>query len=320
LVIEQPKLALVVQIENRTATITRTVSWDPLLHRIEPLVCDACGQPSTRLFLCTGGHLAHEECLMPQCVDCKRAFCKLCENKMSACVVCDRPVCLHSLNRCGDCGRGTCREHVGLCHAAEGQPAKIVPQEVVAQPEPAPEPTLPRAVPEPEQPHMSSLKRKKAERERKAAEEAAAARRRGRIYEPLPRVTGDKLEVIIESREPVVSAAVLSPGHKPIAIRTWSLEEDGILVSCQCEKRPCHADDKIFEPTDAARIEDQIEYQIDLFRQEYDVPRKRVVVYHTVRENLLPLPRLALRGKWKDDQILDDVRAVFRQTYSRPRR
>ena len=174
LVIEQPKIARVVQIENRTTTVTRTVVWDPLLHRIEPLVCDACGQPATRLFLCSGGHLAHEECLLPQCVDCKRAFCNLCESKLSACVVCDRPVCAHSLNRCGECGRGTCREHVGLCHAADGQPAKIVaPSNRPLHPSRA----AAAQVQEPDKPRLSSLKRKKMERERQAAEEAGARER-----------------------------------------------------------------------------------------------------------------------------------------------
>ena len=64
---------------------------------------------------------------MPQCVDCKRVYCRLCTKQMKACVVCDRPVCASSLNRCPTRGRGTCREHVGLCHAAEGEPALILP-------------------------------------------------------------------------------------------------------------------------------------------------------------------------------------------------
>jgi len=135
-VITQPKILLPVRIGNRTAKVERTVVWDPLLHRIEPLACDVCGRPATRLTLCTGGHLAHEECLLPeQCVDCKRIYCRLCADQMARCVVCDRPVCVHSLNRCQTCGRGTCREHVGLCHADDGQPVQWPPPE---PPEPAP--------------------------------------------------------------------------------------------------------------------------------------------------------------------------------------
>lgn len=313
LVIEQPKIIRVVRIENRTTVIERTVVWDPLLHRIEPLVCDACGQPSTRLYLCSGGHLAHEECLMPQCVDCKRAFCKRCENKLSACVVCERPVCVHSLNRCAECGRGTCREHVGLCHAAEGQPVRLVAPEPVAPPQPTPEP-LPEK-PSSEKPHLSSLRRKKMERERKALEIAAA--RRSRMWEPPALVTGAKIEVIIYPREPIVSAAVLSSGNKTIAVRTWSLEEDGVVVTCQCEKRNCPANDTVFEPTNSMAIEAQMEGQIEWLRDEYSVPSRRVTFLTYVHDNLRPLPRLTLRGEWKDDQVLSAARSLFRQHYAR---
>ena len=315
LVVEQPKVVRVVQIENRTTTVTRTVVWDPLLHRIEPLVCDACGQPSTRLFLCSGGHLAHEECLLPQCVDCKRAFCKLCENQLSACVVCDRPVCVHSLNRCSDCGRGTCREHVGLCHTAEGQPVKIVAQaseEKAAPPEPAPPPA---PVQEPEKPHVSSLKRKKTEREA-----AARARQAQSHFEGYPTATtGYKIEVRVDAHEPVVMAGVLSAGNKPIAVRTWELVEDGVLVTCQCEKHPCPANETVFEPEDAAKIEAQIEYYIDRLRQEYRVPAGRTAFFSHLRDTLRPMRYFSLHGAWKDDVVLSDVRAAFRKTYA-PRR
>jgi len=309
LVIEQPKIIRVVQIENRTATIERAVVWDPLLHRIEPLVCDACGQPSTRLYLCSGGHLAHEECLMPQCVDCKRAFCKLCESKLSACVVCERPVCVHSLNRCAECGRGTCREHVGLCHAAEGQPVRLVAPEPVAPLQPAPEP-------QPDKPRLSSLRRKKMERERQAAQGAIAARR-GRMWEPPAPIRGAKLEVVIYAHEPVVAATVLSSGNKPIASRAWSLEEDGVVVTCQCEKRNCPANDTVFEPANSSAIEVQMEGQIEWFRDEYSVPSRRVAFFTYAHDNLRPLPRLALRGEWKDDQVLSAARNRFRQSYAR---
>jgi hypothetical protein len=117
LIVVQPKIVLPMQITNRTTAVTRLVVWDPLRHRLEPLVCDVCGRPSVRLWLCEGGHVAHQQCLMPQCVDCKRVYCGLCAERIQTCAVCNRPVCLHSLNRCPACGRGTCREHRGLCHA-----------------------------------------------------------------------------------------------------------------------------------------------------------------------------------------------------------
>jgi hypothetical protein len=155
------------------------------------------------------------------------------------------------------------------------------------------------------------------ERERKAAQEAAV--RRSRTWEPPVVVTGDKLEVIVYPHGPVISAAVLSPGHKPIAIRTWSLEEDGIVVTCECEKRNCPTNDTVLEPVDSANIEMQIEDQIEWFRQEYHVPSKRIALFAYAHDNLRPLPRLTLRGEWKNDEVLSDARAIFRQTYSRPR-
>lgn len=313
LVIAQPKIIRVVQIENRTTTIHRTVVWDPLLHRVEPLVCDACGQPSLRLFLCSGGHLAHEECLLPQCVDCKRAFCKLCQDKLSMCAVCDRPVCAHSLNRCGECGRGTCREHVGLCHADEGQPAKIAAPESTVELKAPPAP--PAAAPEPEKPRLSSLKRKKMERE------AAARRRQARTYlDTYASAAGYKVEVRVDALEPVVMAAVLAPSGKVIAVRTWELVRDGIAITCQCEKSHCNSDGLILEPWDAARIEDEIESQVVKFCSEYGVLHDRVTFYSQVRDTLRLLPRLVLRGAWKDDTVLAKARAAFYRSYSSERR
>ena len=145
-VVAQPKVALQVQIENRNTAVQRQVVWDPLLHRIEPLHCDVCGQPGLSLQLCSGGHLAHARCLLEQqCVDCKRVYCRLCQEQMKTCVVCGRPVCQASLNGCGICKRGTCHEHVGLCHAADGKPADVRPAEApapqkAARPAPAPRP------------------------------------------------------------------------------------------------------------------------------------------------------------------------------------
>ena len=123
LLVAQPKVTLPVSISNRTTTIQRTIVWDPLMHRLEMLVCDVCGQPGESLQLCSGGHLVHEACLAPQCIDCKRVFCQQCAAAIKGCAVCGRPVCRHSLIDCPTCGRGTCREHQGLCHAVDGQPA-----------------------------------------------------------------------------------------------------------------------------------------------------------------------------------------------------
>ncbi len=301
-VIVQPKILLPVRIGNRTARVERTVVWDPLLHRIEPLACDVCGRPATRLTLCTAGHLAHEDCLLPQqCVDCKRVYCQLCADQIVTCVVCERPVCVHSLNRCQTCGRGTCHEHVGLCHAADGQPARL----------PAPEPPSPPVEEKaPPPPPQVKPKPKPAPRPRPAR---PAVRKLSRPTVKKPRtVTGYRIKVQVEPDAPVVTAFVLTKGWKEIAIRTWELVEDGIAVTCRCEKGwECPANDELLEPEHASNIEAQLEAEIETLRQEYRVSSRRVSLDAVVRGAVRSMPRLVLRGQWKDDEVLAAARAGF---------
>jgi len=113
--ISQPKLALVVRIENRYGSIRKNFIWDPLLHRVEPMLCDVCGMPNYRLHLCANGHLACDDCVL-YCSACKREFCKLCQADVGACAVCNRPLCVYSQIRCQVCGWVTCQEHQGQCH------------------------------------------------------------------------------------------------------------------------------------------------------------------------------------------------------------
>ena len=307
-VIVQPKILLPVRVGNRTVKIERTVVWDPLLHRVEPLACDVCGQAATRLVLCSGGHLAHESCLLPeQCVDCKRVYCHLCADQMGRCVVCDRPVCVHSLNRCSTCERATCREHVGLCHAADGEPAS-------PSPAPSPEPVSPLPVEhieEPVEPVAEKVKKKPAappspSRSRKKTRKAAAhATQTAHRFVKRPSSTPApyKIEVYIDPHRPEVNAFVLTKGKKQYAVRSWELSDEGVVVTCQCEKwYRCPADGTILDPADASGIEAQIEAQIEELRQEYGISGKRVFRYAVVRGASRQVPRVVLRGEWKQER------------------
>ena len=149
---------------------------------------------------------------------------------------------------------------------------------------------------------------------------AARARQARSRFEEYPTApTGYKIEVRVDAHEPVVMAGVLSAGNKPIAVRTWELVEDGVLVTCQCEKHPCPANETVFEPEDAANIEAQIEYYLDRLRQEYRVPAGRVTFFSHIRDTLRPMRYFTLHGAWKDDAVLSDARVTFRKTYA-PRR
>ena len=312
MVITQPKMHLAVQIGDRHTKIERTVVWDPLLHQLEPPVCDVCGRPGKRLSLCAGGHLAHEECLhAEQCIDCKRLYCRLCAGQMNHCAVCGRPVCQHSLNRCDDCGRGTCRQHVGLCHAVDGQPASLV--ETKAQPPPPVEKKEPKAPPEPPEPprekqRLSSARRQAAERARQQSRQQHRETRRG--------VTGQRIDIYIHPEKPLIDAFVLGKGQKEIAVRTWQLEEEGIAIWCRCEKeRLCRANGKLLAPEQARGISGQIKELAGSLAQEYGVSTRRIQWHAVTRGEMRRQTGPVLWGDWKNEEKLALARVGYDVTY-----
>ena len=283
--ITQPKMTLTARIENRQAGVTRAIVWDPLRRRIEPLVCDVCQQPSGKLFLCANNHLAGEQCLAPQCVDCKRVYCRTCAHEVTTCVVCGRPVCQRTLTRCRECGQGTCREHANQCHAPR---EAVLPAEVVS-PSAAPPPAAVKAKSPP------------ASKPRKPA--PVRARRPATAAQPLP--ADYHLDVEVRTNEALVVAFVLTKGKGEIAQRQWQLTELGIRVACLCEKGwQCPSGFRMLEPDSPARIEAQIEAEIDRLRAEYRIPPYRAAIYTEERGEYIRLPRLRLRGRWKDPAAL----------------
>ncbi len=117
--ISQPKIALQAKLQNRYTSAQPTFVWDPLLHRVEPPLCQVCGRPAPRVHLCANGHLADEGCIL-HCAFCKRVFCTLCQDDVGACAVCGKPLCVHSQILCKVCGQVTCQEDVGQCHQDRG--------------------------------------------------------------------------------------------------------------------------------------------------------------------------------------------------------
>ena len=298
-VIVQPKILLPVQIGNRPARVERAVVWDPLLHRIEPLACEVCGRAATRLMLCAGGHVVHDECLLPgQCVDCKRVYCHLCTDQIDHCVVCDRPVCTHSLNRCKTCGRSTCREHVGLCHAADGNPVRLPPPEPPeATPPPVEKVEEKPALPVPPRRRPSSAKEKP-----KAAAHATRSVRRP-VGKKRRTPTPYKIEVYVEPGAPVVIAYVLTKGKKQIAVRVWELMDEGIVVTCLCEKAwSCPTDGRLLEPEGPSGISAQIEAQIEDLRREYGISTWRVFRRAMIHGTPQQVPRVILQDEWRTER------------------
>ena len=300
-VIAQPKLELDVEVSRRTATTKRTIIWDPLLHVLEPLICDVCGQPGDSLWLCERGHLAHADCLTPQCLDCKRTFCRLCAAQMHACVVCDGAVCVHSLVKCKQCGRETCQRHATLCHAADGQPQRLeagVTLPALRVSPPSSGPTLAdQPIPQP--------KVEKPGKPTKPVKSPAKGAKSGSIS-PVR-----SMQVEIDITKPVVTAFANHKG-KQIAARWWELAEDGLRVGCQCEKGwSCPEHGIILRPLGPEEIQGQIIQQIRRFAQEYQVAQVKTKFFHLIANTIIPLHRFGLGEQWKDPALITLAQAGY---------
>lgn len=314
MVITQSKLALPVTIASRTASAQTFAVWDPLLHRLEPLVCTVCGEPSDRTVLCHHGHLAHADCLAPFCIDCKRAFCLQCADTVEQCAVCEQPLCRYSQLACQQCGRGTCKAHTGLCHANAGQPAAL------STPEPIPEVSAPApASPPPSSPSKPvPTPKTRTKSAPKKPPLHVPSRHAGRAPAPVRLPAGvpkpQRLEVVAQHDSPVVTAFVVGSRERQVAARGWELTPDGIGVFCKCEKGDACPDDGVMLwPTVAAGIEEQLKAEIDGFRREYGLPTKKVNYSQRVGRTITPQRRFALAGDWKSDDALTRARGGFQR-------
>jgi hypothetical protein len=308
MVIQQPKLVMPVNIENRSTTRKTHAVWDPLMHELELLVCDVCGRSGRRIYLCHNGHLAHADCLAPQCIDCKRVFCRDCQNEIGECAVCHEPLCRHSSINCSKCGRKTCQAHTDLCHADQGKPKDLRTKPVSepkGEPKPEPEPAA-KAPPSRGQPKP---KQKPAPKKPPVPVRPSLP-----VGVPKPR----HMEVVITPDE--IGAYVLASRERQIAVRTWKLdvEEGGILRICRCEKEDdCEADGIIMMPVDVPFIEKQLLDEITAFRQEYGLPVKKINYHQAPSLSSMPvsLPRLKLGGDWKNQNLINSARKNFYSMY-----
>ncbi len=306
MVIQQPKLIMPVRIENRTTKISRYAVWDPLLHRLEPPVCEVCGLPVKRAYLCHNGHVAHEACLAPACIDCKRVFCDHCADEIGTCDVCHEPLCNHSRILCPECGRTTCQAHQNLCHANDGQPVDLTVKTVPPPPKPEPqqEPKPKLTTPRRSQPKRSQTPRKP---------------KKALTPPKMPKGVPKPQRMEVVTHHDAVAAYILASRERQIASRVWELKpEEGILQTCECEKGDaCQADRMVMRPSDREPIEHQILDEITSFRKEYGLPPKKIGFNHASSLDGMPFPvkTFKLFGLWKDEEALAMARASFERIY-----
>ena len=307
LVIQQAKLVVPVVVSNRATEVTVFAVWDPLMHRLEPLPCSVCGQPLSRLALCHNGHLAHEECLAPACVDCKRLFCRLCRNEVGECIVCHRPLCRHSRITCPDCKRGTCQAHRGLCHADQGEPVDLTRQGAPSEPPPPPPPppaVVPKLAVQPPKP--------------KPVKPQAQSKSAPSIPTKGPKIV--EINVLLDM-ESTVAYAMAARGRQ-VAQREWTLvvAKGGIVRHCECEKGvACRAHGIILRPMEATPIEHLMRTELEALAAEYGFPVGKLKYYRAspLSGQLYEVQKFAVIGAWKDEAVLKSARETFDRLYRR---
>ncbi|MBU2610757.1 MAG: hypothetical protein KJ606_07410, partial [Chloroflexi bacterium] len=318
-VIAQPKLDLTVEIRKRAVAVKRVATWDPLLHVVEPLACDVCARPGKSLSLCENGHLAHSDCLAPQCVECKRTYCQKCADQVQSCAVCDRPVCVHSLKRCTTCGRVTCNEHLDECHAENGEPRRARSEEKPGFPSGAEmtetSPGAKASSPKTEQP-FDRLRATPA-RQKTAANSINATRReapKGRTFHPpLPpkEKLADHMNVYADPAQGSITAYAMLK-KREVATRVWEMTDQGISVMCWCEKSPrCRENGLIYRPAEPEFVESQMKSWLRSFQREYGLLDTKIR-YHQIRQNETYAElKLKVPSRWKEPAALERACAGF---------
>lgn len=308
-IIAIPKLDLMVEIRKRTSTIRRTVTWDPLLHTIEPLLCDVCNRGGMMLQLCENGHLAHAECLAPQCVECKRTYCQTCAKEVTECVVCARPICVHSLTRCNECGHVTCAEHAGECHALKGEPRKIVGVGKKAWPEQG------RRVEEAESGSGKKEASAKAVADpqnvpkKPARKEIQKAKPILHKIAAVPKPLADYVEVYSDPAEGTITAYMMRR-HSELAVRGWAMTDQGISANCQCEKMwNCKERGLVYYPWDDLEV--QMNDLLTRFREEYNLPEKKTRYFHIRVGKPFEEKKMKIPSSWRDEALLEKARKGF---------
>jgi hypothetical protein len=201
---------------------------------------------------------------------------------------------------------------VGLCHAADGEPARLVEAEppAMAEPPPPPEPLPEPPKPLRERQRLSSARRQAAERALRQTQRRRENARHG--------VTGHRIQVFSHPTAPVVEAYVFGKGREELAARTWELDEEGIGVWCRCEKgQGCATNGRLLKPARASDIPDQMKTLVEDLAHEYSVSTRRIEWHAVTRGEMRRQTEPVLWGDWKNDEKLALARVSYQVIHAR---
>jgi hypothetical protein len=199
---------------------------------------------------------------------------------------------------CPTCGRGTCREHQTLCHAADGAPVDLTT--LAAEPE---QPPMPKP-PAPEKTQADKPSRRNKPPKQKQQPTTANKQRL---------VKAVRIEVNLFEERPQIVAHVMRSANRTWAVRSILLTREGISVQCECEKGDaCEANGYIHRPANARYIAEQLERMLKLLRSEYLTPAKKMNYTYVSHDHILRESQtLELPEIWLDEERLREARSGF---------
>lgn len=109
--IYHPIFSYVASLKNSDISVNLQISFNPLLEKLEPIICENCGDETLELNLCKNGHIVCGKCLT-HCESCGKEFCKKCIK--TRCQLCNSYICDDCKTTCFGCGKVMCKTHTQI--------------------------------------------------------------------------------------------------------------------------------------------------------------------------------------------------------------
>ncbi len=107
-VIYYPVFSFDLFLKNDSLDRVVKMNYDPMLKKLESLICDSCGGKISRLNLCSSGHIVCDGCF-GKCGECGKQLCKKCLERF--CSICGKLLCKTCAIICRGCGKSVCCNH-----------------------------------------------------------------------------------------------------------------------------------------------------------------------------------------------------------------
>ncbi|MEW6097240.1 MAG: SNF2-related protein [bacterium] len=125
-----------------------------------------------------------------------------------------------------------------------------------------------------------------------------------------------RLEVKIYPHKPRIEAIVISdnPQNPPLALKIWTLDEEGITELCTCAK-PCKYNEALIKPALPQHIDAQMHQEIGRFRNKFGIRNDKVTIsmVNVPSQPFLfdSLDNFKLNGAWKNKSLIHQIRKRF---------